>query len=149
MIPGIRQLAASLAPRYEWTEHLVWAEPDFGGPAQTAKGSGAGHCRALGAKLLRESCLERRPAGSRPCSATHNSYGALGGECRSFTRSLSFQLLEAYKMTNRPCGVCLILNNHNFAKAREGVLEHKHMKDRNGTDVDAGTVNVKDEFAHL
>lgn len=52
-------------------------------------------------------------------------------------------------MTSRPCGVCLILNNHNFAKAREGVLEHKHMKDRNGTDVDAGTVNVKDEFANL
>lgn len=46
-------------------------------------------------------------------------------------------------MTSRPCGVCLILNNHNFAKAREGVLEHKHMKDRNGTDVDAGTVNVR------
>ncbi|NXB10503.1 CASP8 protein, partial [Cnemophilus loriae] len=49
----------------------------------------------------------------------------------------SSQLLEAYKMTSRPCGVCLILNNHNFAKAREGVLAHKHMKDRNGTDVDA------------
>ncbi|XP_039556036.1 caspase-8-like isoform X2 [Passer montanus] len=49
-------------------------------------------------------------------------------------------LLEAYKMTSRPCGVCLILNNHNFAKAREGVLEHKHMKDRNGTDVDAAAL---------
>lgn len=23
------------------------------------------------------------------------------------------------------------------------MLEHKHMKDRNGTDVDAGTVNVR------
>ncbi|NXP28885.1 CASP8 protein, partial [Scytalopus superciliaris] len=43
--------------------------------------------------------------------------------------------LEAYKMTSRPCGVCLILNNHNFAKAREGV--HKYLRDRNGTDVDA------------
>ncbi|NXC01263.1 CASP8 protein, partial [Orthonyx spaldingii] len=52
----------------------------------------------------------------------------------------SFQLLEAYKMTSRPCGVCLILNNHNFAKAREGVLEHKHMTDRNGTDVDAAAL---------
>lgn len=58
-------------------------------------------------------------------------------------------MLEAYKMTSRPCGVCLIMNNHNFAKAREGVLEHKHMKDRDGTDVDAGTVNVKDEFENL
>ncbi|NXB16406.1 CASP8 protein, partial [Rhagologus leucostigma] len=52
----------------------------------------------------------------------------------------SSQLLEAYKMTSRPCGVCLILNNHNFAKAREGVLEHKYMKDRNGTDVDAAAL---------
>ncbi|NXE91840.1 CASP8 protein, partial [Menura novaehollandiae] len=48
--------------------------------------------------------------------------------------------LEAYRMTSRPCGVCLILNNHNFAKAREGVLEHKHLKDRNGTDVDAAAL---------
>ncbi|NXI32412.1 CASP8 protein, partial [Sterrhoptilus dennistouni] len=52
----------------------------------------------------------------------------------------SSQLLEAYKMTSRPCGVCLIMNNHNFSKAREGVLEHKHMKDRNGTDVDAAAL---------
>ncbi|NWX44706.1 CASP8 protein, partial [Steatornis caripensis] len=48
--------------------------------------------------------------------------------------------LEAYKMTSRPCGVCLILNNHNFAKAREAVLEPKNMKDRNGTDVDAAAL---------
>ncbi|XP_010005640.1 PREDICTED: caspase-8-like [Chaetura pelagica] len=45
--------------------------------------------------------------------------------------------LEAYKMTSQPRGVCLILNNHNFAKARKTVLELKNMKDRNGTDVDA------------
>ncbi|NXS85887.1 CASP8 protein, partial [Erpornis zantholeuca] len=57
------------------------------------------------------------------------------------------QLLEAYKMTSRPCGVCLVLNNHNFAKAREGVLEHKHMKDRNGTDVDAAA--LRDVFSKL
>ncbi|NXC28590.1 CASP8 protein, partial [Campylorhamphus procurvoides] len=48
--------------------------------------------------------------------------------------------LEAYKMTSRPCGVCLILNNHNFAKAREGVLEPKYLRDRNGTDVDAAAL---------
>ncbi|NWX32095.1 CASP8 protein, partial [Notiomystis cincta] len=59
----------------------------------------------------------------------------------------SSQLLEAYKMTSRPCGVCLILNNHNFAKAREGALEHKHMKDRNGTDVDA--VALRNVFSKL
>ncbi|NWT14610.1 CASP8 protein, partial [Vireo altiloquus] len=59
----------------------------------------------------------------------------------------SSQLLEAYKMTSRPCGVCLILNNHNFAKAREGALEYKHMKDRNGTDVDAAA--LRDVFRKL
>ncbi|KFP84118.1 Caspase-8, partial [Acanthisitta chloris] len=47
---------------------------------------------------------------------------------------------EVYKMTSRPCGVCLILNNHNFAKSREGVLECKHLSDRNGTDVDAAAL---------
>ncbi|NXE18789.1 CASP8 protein, partial [Ardeotis kori] len=58
----------------------------------------------------------------------------------SVTNSLSFQQLEAYKMTSRPRGVCLILNNHNFAKAREAVPEPKTMKDRNGTDVDAAAL---------
>ncbi|XP_009330066.1 PREDICTED: caspase-8-like [Pygoscelis adeliae] len=48
--------------------------------------------------------------------------------------------LEAYKMTSRPRGVCLILNNHNFAKAREAVPEPKNMKDRHGTDVDAAAL---------
>ncbi|XP_075612442.1 caspase-8 [Balearica regulorum gibbericeps] len=48
--------------------------------------------------------------------------------------------LEAYKMTSRPRGVCLILNNHNFAKAREAVLEQKNLKDRTGTDVDAAAL---------
>ncbi|NWH22108.1 CASP8 protein, partial [Grus americana] len=59
---------------------------------------------------------------------------------RCFTSSLSFQQLEAYKMTSRPRGVCLILNNHNFAKAREAVLEQKNLKDRTGTDVDAAAL---------
>ncbi|XP_030342000.1 caspase-8-like isoform X1 [Strigops habroptila] len=45
--------------------------------------------------------------------------------------------LESYKMSSRPCGVCLILNNHSFAKARERVPELRAMRDRNGTDVDA------------
>ncbi|NXC42796.1 CASP8 protein, partial [Penelope pileata] len=48
--------------------------------------------------------------------------------------------LEAYKMTSRPRGVCLILNNHSFAKARETVPELRNMNDRNGTDVDAAAL---------
>ncbi|XP_032046177.1 caspase-8-like [Aythya fuligula] len=49
--------------------------------------------------------------------------------------------LEAYKMTSRPRGVCLILNNHNFAKARKAVPELRKMNDRNGTDVDAAALS--------
>ncbi|OXB60613.1 hypothetical protein ASZ78_001146 [Callipepla squamata] len=45
--------------------------------------------------------------------------------------------LEVYKMTSLPRGMCLILNNHDFAKARETVPELRKMKNRNGTDVDA------------
>ncbi|KAM4669115.1 caspase-8 isoform 1-T3 [Amazona ochrocephala] len=48
--------------------------------------------------------------------------------------------VQAYKMTSRPRGVCLILNNHSFAKARERVPELKNMKDRTGTDIDAGAL---------
>ncbi|XP_064016841.1 caspase-8-like isoform X2 [Pogoniulus pusillus] len=45
--------------------------------------------------------------------------------------------LEAYKMSSRPRGVCLILNNHSFAKAREAVPALRRLRDRDGTDVDA------------
>lgn len=55
----------------------------------------------------------------------------------TFTDNLSFEQLEAYKMSSRPRGVCLILNNHSFAKAREAAPELRDMKDRNGTHMDA------------
>ncbi|NWW45331.1 CASP8 protein, partial [Pedionomus torquatus] len=54
----------------------------------------------------------------------------------------SSQRLEAYKMTSRPRGVCLILNNHSFEKARKAVPELKNLKDRNGTDVDAASLKM-------
>ncbi|NXY45936.1 CASP8 protein, partial [Ceuthmochares aereus] len=82
---------------------------------------------------------ELKFAGSEPCCATCKGRGAPGGQC-SFTNCLSSQQLEVYKMTSRPRGVCLILNNHDFAKAREAVPELRHMKDRNGTDVDAAAL---------
>ncbi|XP_032301875.1 caspase-8-like isoform X2 [Coturnix japonica] len=55
--------------------------------------------------------------------------------------------VEVYKMTSRPRGVCLILNNHNFAKAREAVPELRKMKNRNGTDIDAEA--LKKVFSNL
>ncbi|XP_014809874.1 PREDICTED: caspase-8 [Calidris pugnax] len=63
--------------------------------------------------------------------------------------SESSQRLEAYKMTSRPRGVCLILNNHSFAKAREAVPEPKKLKDRNGTDVDAAALKTVFEKLHF
>ncbi|NWI94961.1 CASP8 protein, partial [Pitta sordida] len=70
------------------------------------------------------------------------------GREHSSSTTLSFQQPETYKMTSRPRGVCLILNNHNFTKAREeGGLEHNHLKDRNGTDVDA--VALRNVFSKL
>ncbi|NWX23760.1 CASP8 protein, partial [Aegotheles bennettii] len=86
---------------------------------------------SVGRAAPRESQLALRPAVPLARAQKHLE------ECGSFTNGLSFQQLEAYKMTSRPRGVCLILNNHNFAKARETVPELKNMRDRNGTDVDA------------
>ncbi|NXU66446.1 CASP8 protein, partial [Horornis vulcanius] len=82
-----------------------------------------------------EMLITEEERGSTGCSEGHLVSSVAPGSFND-----SSQLLEAYKMTSRPCGVCLIVNNHNFAKAREGVLEHKHMKDRNGTDVDAAAL---------
>ncbi|NXP50474.1 CASP8 protein, partial [Heliornis fulica] len=57
--------------------------------------------------------------------------------------------LEVYKMTSRPRGVCLILNNYSFAKAREAVVELKNLKDRAGTDVDAAALERVFEKLHF
>nr|WJJ61469.1 caspase 8 [Andrias davidianus] len=48
-----------------------------------------------------------------------------------------FQTSQFYKMSSRPRGVCLILNNRNFTKARAEVPRLCRMKDRLGTDTDA------------
>ncbi|NXO20473.1 CASP8 protein, partial [Cisticola juncidis] len=92
-----------------------------------------------------EMLITEEERGSRGCPGGHLVSSVASDPLGSFNDSS--QLLEAYKMTSRPCGVCLILNNHNFAKAREGVLEHRHMKDRNGTEVDA--VALKNVFSKL
>ena len=40
--------------------------------------------------------------------------------------------IEAYSITKRPCGVCLIINNVNF--------QGSDLPDRRGSDIDAGKV---------
>ncbi|NXA41043.1 CASP8 protein, partial [Eudromia elegans] len=56
-----------------------------------------------------------------------------------FISVLLVQQLEVYKMTSRPRGVCLILNNHNFERTGTEVAGHK-LKNRKGTDVDAAAL---------
>lgn len=46
-------------------------------------------------------------------------------------------------MTSKPRGYCLIFNNYDFSIAREQVPELHSLKDRNGTHLDAGTVEQK------
>uniref|UniRef100_A0A8C0GZ53 Caspase 8 n=1 Tax=Chelonoidis abingdonii TaxID=106734 RepID=A0A8C0GZ53_CHEAB len=50
---------------------------------------------------------------------------------------------DMYKMSSRPRGICLILNNHDFTKARSEVPKLQNIKDRNGTDADAGTARTR------
>ncbi|XP_075385123.1 caspase-8 isoform X1 [Tenrec ecaudatus] len=44
---------------------------------------------------------------------------------------------NVYRMESKPRGYCLIFNNYNFEKARKEVPKLAHMKDRNGTHIDA------------
>uniref|UniRef100_A0A2I2Z5N4 Caspase 8 n=1 Tax=Gorilla gorilla gorilla TaxID=9595 RepID=A0A2I2Z5N4_GORGO len=53
--------------------------------------------------------------------------------------SESQTLDKVYQMKSKPRGYCLIINNHNFAKAREKVPKLHSIRDRNGTHLDAGT----------
>ncbi|XP_061233607.1 caspase-8-like isoform X2 [Neopsephotus bourkii] len=78
--------------------------------------------------------------GSTGGTEAHDRYLASSVAPDSPDRQNESSQVQAYKMTSRPRGVCLILNNHNFAKARERVPELKDMKDRTGTDVDAGAL---------
>ncbi|XP_029462106.1 caspase-8 isoform X2 [Rhinatrema bivittatum] len=44
---------------------------------------------------------------------------------------------SVYKMNSRPRGICLIINNHNFEKARLEIPKLQNLRNRNGTDIDA------------
>ncbi|XP_006133700.1 caspase-8 isoform X1 [Pelodiscus sinensis] len=50
------------------------------------------------------------------------------------------QQTDMYKMNSQPRGICLILNNHDFSKARSEVPKLQQMKDRNGTNADAAAL---------
>lgn len=46
-------------------------------------------------------------------------------------------------MTSKPRGYCVIFNNYDFSIARKNVPKLHNMKDRKGTDLDAGIVEPK------
>ncbi|XP_036612867.1 caspase-8 [Trichosurus vulpecula] len=54
---------------------------------------------------------------------------------------------KAYKMSSRPRGYCLIINNFDFQKARKERPEHENIRDRKGTDKDAEA--LKNTFKEL
>uniref|UniRef100_A0A2K6TPM5 Caspase 8 n=1 Tax=Saimiri boliviensis boliviensis TaxID=39432 RepID=A0A2K6TPM5_SAIBB len=59
---------------------------------------------------------------------------------------------KVYQMKSKPRGYCLIINNHDFRKAREEVPKHHRIKDRNGTHLDAGSHSVAQagvQWCHL
>ncbi|XP_069471565.1 caspase-8 isoform X2 [Ambystoma mexicanum] len=56
---------------------------------------------------------------------------------------------QVYKMSSRPRGICLILNNKNFAMARAQIPNPRTLKDRLGTDVDAGALSKAFSMLHF
>ncbi|XP_020826549.1 caspase-8 isoform X1 [Phascolarctos cinereus] len=54
---------------------------------------------------------------------------------------------KAYKMSSKPRGYCLIINNFDFQRARKEKPEHQNIRDRKGTDVDADA--LKNTFKEL
>ncbi|XP_078536340.1 caspase-8 isoform X2 [Lissotriton helveticus] len=72
--------------------------------------------------------------------------------CISDVPGLAAELLQVdqvYKMSSRPRGVCLILNNYDFAKAREEVPKLKQLRNRRGTDVDAAALSKVFSLLHF
>ncbi|XP_005373266.1 PREDICTED: caspase-8 [Chinchilla lanigera] len=55
--------------------------------------------------------------------------------------SRSQTLDKVYQMKSKPRGYCLIFNNYDFSEARESIPKLCKMKDRNGTDFDAATLD--------
>ncbi|NWI28791.1 CASP8 protein, partial [Sula dactylatra] len=107
-------------------------------------------CAEINISLLKRiEEYELNLVGEEEMLITEKQRGSTGAHARWLPSSVApdslgswneYSQLEAYKMTSQPRGVCLILNNHNFAKAREAVPEPKNMKDRSGTDVDAAAL---------
>nr|XP_021523241.1 caspase-8 [Aotus nancymaae] len=56
---------------------------------------------------------------------------------------------KVYQMKNKPRGYCLIINNHDFRKAREEVPKLHSIKDRNGTHLDAEALSKTFEELHF
>lgn len=56
---------------------------------------------------------------------------------------------KVYRMKSKPRGYCVIFNNYDFSKARKNVPKLCNIKDRAGTDLDAGTVESKRDVKYF
>nr|XP_054535200.1 caspase-8 isoform X12 [Pan troglodytes] len=81
-----------------------------------------------------------------------NDYEEFSKEAAALKEVLmNFQMTldKVYQMKSKPRGYCLIINNHNFAKAREKVPKLHSIRDRNGTHLDAGALTTTFEELHF
>ncbi|XP_069082170.1 caspase-8 isoform X1 [Pleurodeles waltl] len=72
--------------------------------------------------------------------------------CTSDVPGLTAEPLQVdlvYKMSSRPRGVCLILNNYDFAKARAEVHKLRNLRDRHGTAADAAALSKVFSLLHF
>uniref|UniRef100_A0A8D0G7J9 Caspase-8 n=1 Tax=Sphenodon punctatus TaxID=8508 RepID=A0A8D0G7J9_SPHPU len=81
--------------------------------------------------------LEERSVGEAAVSKVQERLTALTASDSPSSKEELCMTNSVYKMTSHPRGICLILNNHNFARARAEVPKLKKINDRNGTDADA------------
>lgn len=56
---------------------------------------------------------------------------------------------KVYRMKSKPRGYCVILNNYDFSEARKAVPKLHSIKDRNGTDLDAGALSETFKDLHF
>ncbi|XP_006921414.1 caspase-8 [Pteropus alecto] len=56
---------------------------------------------------------------------------------------------KVYRMKSKPRGYCVIFNNYDFSEARKAVPKLHSIKDRNGTDLDAGALSETFKDLHF
>ncbi|XP_068924873.1 caspase-8 isoform X2 [Petaurus breviceps papuanus] len=91
----------------------------------------------------RERITKRVPVEIQDVEEMMNDLQATSGEMMNDLQATSGDFTgekdedKAYKMSSKPRGYCLIINNFDFQRARKEKPEHQTIRDRKGTDIDA------------